>query len=249
MKELPWLLTRAGTGTARRMRLYCFSYAGGSGTVFMPWQEMIDPGVEICPIQLPGRAARLAASPCTSMAEAVLAIAQSIQQQDQRPFAFFGHSLGGLLAFEVARFCMRNYLPMPVHLIVSGCGAPQFRSPSRRLHELADAEFIEVLKQFDGTPREVLDNSELMALILPAIRADFGLVADYKYRYAPGLRIPITAFAGRQDAHVSVEQAEGWRRETESSFQLAWFEGGHFFLHSSRDAVVDTVNQVLSPYR
>jgi len=245
MPVASWFLTRPSRARTQ-LRLYCFSYAGGSAAVFAPWHDLIDPGIEICAVQLPGRADRIAEPLCLSIAQAVEAIAQETQRPDGLPYAFFGHSLGGLLAFEVARFCARHYFTLPKHLIVSGCGAPQLRSASRSLHELPDSQFIDLLHQYDGTPREILQNEELMGLLLPAIRADFGMVANYEYRHSPRLKVPITVLAGLQDSHVSPAQAEGWCRETESGCHLEWLEGGHFFIHSQREEIIRSVNRILA---
>ena len=244
MTSTPWLIRQPGG--PRRLRLYCFSYAGGNATSFMSWQAALDPAIEVCAVQLPGRGVRLSEQPHNSLTGLIEALANVIGCQSKLPFAFFGHSLGGLVAFELARYCKRHYLPMPEHLFVSGCDAPQFRSPSRRLHELEDDALIDVLKNYNGTPPEVLENRELMALVLPAIRADFALVADYQYRPSLPLKIPVTVLAGKLDDHVLSEQIEGWQKETTNTCRIHWFVGDHFFINSNRDAVIDCLSAELA---
>lgn len=160
-----------------------------------------------------------------------------IAGQGNVPFAFLGHSLGGLLAFELARYCQRHQLQMPLQLLVSGCAAPQGRGPRLRLHDLDDSGFIDALKTYNGTPSELLQHRELMELALPALRADFQIVSDYRYRPGRLLDIPIKVFAGRADDHATQAEVEGWQRETTGAFCIHWFEGDHFFIDSHRSAV------------
>ena len=243
MHPSPWLV-REPKRTSRRLRLYCFCYAGGSASTYASWQAQLDPAIEVCAVQLPGRGSRMAERPFTAMPELIKALALVIGREDSLPFAFFGHSLGGLLAFELARYQKLHYMRMPEHLIVSGCDAPQFRSPSRRLHALPDHELIDVLKDFNGTPPGVLEHRELMDLLLPTIRADFALVDDYVYRPGLPLKMPITVLAGRRDDHT-VEQVEGWRKETLSDCHVHWFNGDHFFILPEQQAVLDRLDAVL----
>ena len=176
-----WLMRHPGT--RRPFRLYCLPYAGGSGTVFLPWQDALRSDVEVCGIQLPGRGARLAEPPMTSIQQVAETLAQIICLRDRDlPFAFFGHSLGGLVAFELARYCRRYQLPMPLMIIVSGSDAPQHRTPEKNLHTLPDDELLLALADYNGTPPEVLRHSELMSLALPSIRADFTMAANYVYQ-------------------------------------------------------------------
>lgn len=239
-----WLVRAAG-GLAPRLRLYCFSYAGGSAAGFAKWQAALGPEVEVCAVELPGHGMRRSEAPMTSLQQVVESVAQVIARQGPLPFAFFGHSLGGLLAFETARYCMRHGLALPRHLFASGCSAPQHRSPSRNLHLLEDDALIEQLRDYNGTPAELLAHRELMALVLPLLRADFGLVENYAYRPSPRLPLPITVLAGTTDEHAKTEQVEGWRKETGASCQIEWFDGDHFFIQSHLDGVLACVAQAL----
>lgn len=243
MTPSPWIMRRPGAG--RRLRLFCFAYAGGSATAFLPWQAAVDPTVEICAIQLPGRGARMGEAPPADFAQLVRVLTEEIARHRDLPFAFFGHSLGALLAFEVARHGALRRFPAPVQLIVSGCDAPQSRAPSRQLHLLPDDELIQALRDYNGSPAEVLADRELMALILPTIRADFALAERYSYR--PGLRLnlPMTVFAGREDDHCKLEQVTQWERETSGPCAIDWFDGDHFFIHAQRDAVLARIGAAL----
>lgn len=239
----PWLVRRPCA--APRLRLFCFSYAGGSAAAYAQWQELLGPQVEVCALQLPGRGARMGEAPMTSLPGVVAAIADVIARQGPLPYACFGHSLGALLAFEVARYSMRQRFPLPVQLFVSGSDAPAARSGLRKLHLLPDEELIDALRQYNGTPAELLEHRELMALVLPTIRADFGLAENYVYRPSLRLPVPLTVFAGRGDDHVEPVKVEGWRAETSSQCRIHWFEGDHFFINGQRAAVVESIAATL----
>ncbi|HEX7640833.1 MAG TPA: alpha/beta fold hydrolase [Burkholderiaceae bacterium] len=240
----PWLVTQRRPNA--RLRLYCFSYAGGSANVYLPWKNLLDGSIELCAVQLPGRGARLNEMPVPSLQKLVADIAAVISNETRLPFAFFGHSLGGLLAFELTRYCKHHLLPSPGHLIVSGCSAPQMRDATQRMHLLPDEEFIEELRKYNGTPPEILAHRELMQLVLPALRADFAAVETYQYKRLPPFDIPITVFAGRNDNHVSEEKALGWELETRGPCEVHWFDGDHFFLHEQMGSVLETINSTLS---
>jgi len=239
MQATPWLIREPKKHPA--LRLFCFCYAGGNALAYLPWQAEFGAQVEICAVQLPGRGARLNEAPFTSLPALVRVLAPIIAQRSEVPFAFFGHSLGALLAFEIARFCKLNYLPSPRHLFVSGCNAPQQRGAREGLHRLPDDVLIEKLRDYNGTPPEVLAHRELLELVLPTLRADFALVEDYVYRPGLQLTVPITVLAGRGDVHCPPEQVAAWRKETVDACQVHWFDGDHFFIHSARAAVIDCI--------
>lgn len=239
-----WLIRKPGN--SGRMRLYCFSYAGGNAATYMQWQSLIDPSVEIYAIQLPGRGNRYAEPPLTSLPELIKQLAPMIANNSHLPFAFFGHSLGGLVAFELARYLQLHQLPVPFHLFVSGCHAPQQRNENKHIHTLPDEELIAVLKDYNGTPPHILAHRELMAMVLPAIRADFSLSENY--RYQPGLLLtcPIAVLAGYKDDHQAPEQLTDWQKETGKPCEIQWFDGDHFFIESERKKVIDYVNAKLT---
>ena len=250
MTALPdgrWLVRRPGP--APQLRLYCFCCAGGNAMTYLPWQALFDPSIDICAIQLPGRAGRWHDPPYSCLPALIEELAPIIRRDAQVPFAFFGHSLGSLIAFDMARHFQSNGWSMPRHLFVAGCAAPQLREASRRVHELPDDELIEVLREYKGTPAAVLGHRELVELILPAIRADFGMAADYTYLAGAPLRLPISVLTGKLDNRVSLAQAEGWRRETVGTFNVHIFEGDHFFIHPEARAVADTILKELGSIR
>lgn len=235
----------ARAASSPALKLYCFPYAGGGARSFDGWQALLDPSVQMVTVELPGRGRNLACAPYTSIAAIVEELAAVVPADAaQMPFAFYGHSMGALIAFELSRLLQAREARMPVKLLVSGCSAPSAERTGR-MHLMGDDELIERLRQYNGTPPEVLAHRELMALMLPTIRADFSVVETYRYRPGPDLSVPIAAMAGTGDGYLST--FEGWTQESRVC-SLRWFEGDHFFIKKERHAVLATINDELAPY-
>jgi medium-chain acyl-[acyl-carrier-protein] hydrolase len=162
------------------------------------------------------------------------------------PFAFFGHSMGGLICFELARHLRKSQKPGPAQLFVSALPAPQLLQPDSLLHLLPDADLIDALYRLGGTPSEVLQNEELMRLMLPILRADFAVYGTYVYAADVPLDMGITAFGGKQDQEVSVQDLAAWRDQTRSAFALSILPGNHFFIHSEQDLLLQMLSQDLT---
>jgi medium-chain acyl-[acyl-carrier-protein] hydrolase len=243
MNPTPWILRRPGG--QRRLRLFCFCYAGGNASTFLDWQSALHPEIEVCAIQLPGRGSRFHEPPLEDLSELVATLSILIQKNSTLPFVFFGHSLGGLVAFELARNLRAQGFAMPQELFVSGCPAPRYRSASKGLHRLPDDQLIDELKRYNGTPQEILDNVELMKLVLPTIRADFSLVEDYEYHADRILSLPITVLAGTSEERDSLVQVTGWSDETSGTCRVEWFDGDHFFINSDKASVLKLLGSSL----
>lgn len=226
-------------------RLICFPFAGGNAASYAPWVGHLPENIELCAIQLPGRGNRFNEPPAQSLLHDVVpALVQALDFRDATPCVYFGHSLGALMAFEVARRRQVHALPGTLRgLMVSGCGAPVCRDADPHVHLLDDQALLEKLRKLNGTPRELLDNHELMALLLPVIRADFALAE--RYVYVPGLllELPIWALEGVHDP--SGGDMALWRHETRGGFEGHRFEGDHFFIDSSRAEVVACVTRAI----
>ena len=226
------------------LRLFCFPYAGGHAGVFTPWQAALEPHVEICGVQLPGRGSRIREPCITEFAPLVEQIAGAIAESaDGRPFAFFGHSLGALLAFETARLGVRLGHPAPIRLFLSGSESAACRPPSKPLHLLPDDQFLLELRNLNGTPAEVLRNREIMVFLMKVLRADFALVHDYRYRSGPRLTMPISVLAGRSDHHGGGSDVGKWADETTAETSVHWFDGDHFFINSHQQEVIARVRE------
>ncbi|NJO48502.1 MAG: thioesterase [Leptolyngbyaceae cyanobacterium RM2_2_4] len=211
------------------LRLFCFPYAGGSSLNFRSWADHLPATVELCPIELPGRGPRMQEKPFTQLQPLIQAIAPALIPYLDKSFAFFGHSMGALVSFELAHLLRKDFGCSPSHLFVSGRRAPQLPDPDPPIHTLPDAEFIEELRRLNGTPEAVLQHDELMQLLLPTLRADFAVLETYRYTPAPPFDCPITAFGGLQDQDVGSEPLGAWREQTCADFSLHLFPGDHFF--------------------
>lgn len=229
------------------LRLFCFGYAGGDASAFHAWQADLGPEIQVCAVRLPGRGSRFCEAPYTSLAAPVPVIAAEVTADRSTPFWFLGHSMGALLAFEVARHLAASHLPQPAGLIASGCEAPARRRSRRLRADLDDDALIEVLGEFNGVPAEVLQHRELMQMLLPTIRADLTMVETYSYAPGPRLGMPVEVLAGRADPHVSSGALTGWADETAGPCSVHWFDGDHFFINSERDAVIRHVRGLLLP--
>ncbi|MEV0607417.1 alpha/beta fold hydrolase [Polymorphospora rubra] len=228
------------------VRLFCFPFAGGNAAAFLPWQRMLGPDVELWVAQLPGRGARLLEAPLDDLDELVARLAAAVAERGDRPFALFGHSLGALVAFEVARSLRRDGLPGPHSLWVAGAEGPGTRSVEDRLHDLPDPELIEALRDYGGTPAELLDDPEMMELLLPGLRADFALDECYTYRAGAPLDLPVHVLLADRDPHVDPARAAGWAQETSRPVHRHVFPGGHFFLFPHQATITALLARVLA---
>jgi medium-chain acyl-[acyl-carrier-protein] hydrolase len=244
----PWLLSRAAR--LAHCRLFCFTHAGGSAADFLPWHTALAPNIALCAVQLPGRGTRMAEPALADLSSVLAGVEQAILEADDGlPFAFFGHSLGALLAFEVARSFHRRAERLPQHLFASGCSAPSACQLDPPLHRLSDDELLAHLQTYNGTPQTLHANRELLNLVLPTLRADFALVGEYAYRPQPTLPVPITLLAGRHDPHVRADDLAGWADETHAGCSLHWFDGDHFFIRPQAQAIQQHVAQTLTGNR
>lgn len=229
-----------------RIRLYCLPYAGGDGSFYNGWPRQLTPMAEVCIVDLPGRAPLFSLLPFTSVPAAVDALLPVIEAHVSGPFAFFGYSMGALLSFELAQALRSRGGPQPQALFVAAHRAVDL--PSRRppMHDLPEAEFIERLRELQGTPPAVLEHGELMSLLLPLLRADFSLCETYRYEPRPALDLPIHAFGGINDKEVNVEELRAWEQLTTRAFTLTLLPGNHFFLQDSGGALISRLENQLA---
>ena len=239
-----WLV-RPRPNPRAALRLVCFPYAGGSATVFRTWPDALPPEVELLAIALPGRDARAREPLFDRLTPLVTGLADAIGPQLRAPFAIFGHSFGAMVGFGFARELQRRSLGQPVHLFASGRRAPQLaeRVP---LHRLPDPELLAELRRLGGTPEEVFDVPELVDYFLPIVRADIAVSETETIGIDAPLSCPITAMGGVGDDRVSVDELEAWRAQTTGPFEREMYPGGHFFRHSHRDQVLDSVSRRLT---
>jgi len=216
-----------------RPRLFCLPFAGGGASAYRTWRRTPEHGVDVCPVGLPGREARIREAPFRRLGPLADALVEVLRPWTSSPWALFGTSMGALVAHELAHRLPAAGAPAPRALFVAAAIAPdRRRRTGTPLHALSDAGFTDALRRLAGTPAEVLEHAELMELLLPALRADFELyeTADDPPR-AP-LDCPIVAFSGARDAEVPAEDLAAWSARTRGGFRAITLEAGHFFLDS-----------------
>lgn len=246
MKLSNWI-SRSRSNPEAQLRLFCFPYAGGGASAYRSWWERLPPSIELLAIQPPGRENRLREPTITHFSHFMAQLTEAIRPTLTMPFAFFGHSMGGLLCFELARQLRRQNLPQPVHLFISAFRAPQVPRRTDPIHDLPDPEFIAELRRLNGTPQQVYNEPELLALLLPLLRHDFALVDDYRYAVEPPLAIPISAFGGTADDEVTTDELKAWKNHTNSKFRLRMLPGDHFFLNTLQPLILRAICQDLLP--
>jgi medium-chain acyl-[acyl-carrier-protein] hydrolase len=226
------------------VRLFCFPFAGGSASIYRLWSSELPEHVEVCAVQLPGRETRAKERLFTRLTPLVQALADGLSAAWTVPFAFYGHSLGARIAFELAREMRRRKAPAPAHLFVSGRRAPHI-GESDPLHALNEAQLMVHLRALKGIPEAVLQEPELMAMFLPILRADFSVNEAEEYLSEPPLDCPISVFGGTEDPRCNRSQLDAWREHTQAAFSVDMLPGGHFFLQTARNRLLQLMSSTL----
>ncbi|NIA31394.1 MAG: alpha/beta fold hydrolase [Actinobacteria bacterium] len=240
-----WLIHLTGRSDYA-LRLFCFHYAGGNANIFRLWYKGLPEQIQVVPVELPGHGTRLRESLIDRLSFLVEEAGKAIAGYLDKPFAFFGHSMGALISFELVRFLRRHQLRQPMHLFVSAHSAPHLPGTHDPIHALPEDEFVRELRSLNGTSDEVLRNRELMALLQPVMRADFKVCETYQFRPQPPLDIPITAFGGTDDKDVTESTLRSWEEHTLSEFKLRMLPGDHFFIHTRQAELLQYLSMELS---
>ena len=242
----PWVLSPRPNSQAT-FRLFCFPYAGVGPSIFRPWVAGLPAHLEVRLIQLPGREGRWREPALTNVADIADQVTRALLPHLQLPFAFYGHSLGALISFEVTRRLRAAGYAMPRHLFLGAHRAAQLSNPHFAMRHLEDGPFVDELRRrYDGIPQSVLDNPELLELMLPCLRADFTAYETYEYRPEAPLECPISAFGGDADAYVGTDEVAAWHEQTRDRFRMRVVPGNHFFLQMQREEVIAAVLADLS---
>ncbi|HYC91648.1 MAG TPA: alpha/beta fold hydrolase [Thermoanaerobaculia bacterium] len=226
------------------MRLFCFPYAGGSASIFANWQKALGPEIEVCAVQLPGRAGRMRETPLRRVDALLPLLMDVLAPLFDLPFATFGHSMGSLLAFEVVRAAKRQPGAEPVRLFAAGRRAPHRVDRDEPMTGLPDDEFRRRLGLMNGTPKEILRDEELMNLVLPFLRADFEVNDTYSY-VPESIDVPVTALGGIDDPEANLDELAAWGEMTTGRFDVVMFPGDHFFLTSAESMMLDVIGNHL----
>jgi medium-chain acyl-[acyl-carrier-protein] hydrolase len=227
-----------------RMRLLCIPYAGSGASVYRDWHAQVRDDVEVVGIQLPGRENRFSEPYLHSIDEVVEQLVPVITSLSDKPFVLFGHSMGALISFELTRALQRLRGPVPRHLIASGTRAPHVSRRDEPIHQLDDMAFLERIRRFNGTPKALLQDEELMKVLTPLLRADFGIAETYRHQDRGPVWCPLTVLGGDQDDGVPLEDLQAWRAAGRASYDQHVFAGDHFFIHGHKAAVIGLVNGV-----
>lgn len=234
----PWYPHRRASEAG--LRLFCFSYAGGNAALYRTWQAQLAPDIEVVAIELPGRLSRDHEPPLTSLPQLVAALEPELTPLLDRPFAFFGYSMGALIAFELTRRLLREHGLLPRALCVAAANAPhvmRFSGPASST--LSEDELIaRIERRYGALPAVILEEPELRARAARTLRADFTLLENYRHQPGDALPCPIRAFAGADDALVPARGIEAWASMSAHSFELTTLPGGHFFIHERQSDVV-----------
>lgn len=236
----PWFISFSPVGNPQ-CRLFCIPFAGGGASAFRTWQAALPPGVELCAVQPPGRESRFRETPLRDLDALVAQLGAAMVERLDRPYAIFGHSLGALVAFELTRWLRRQGKPLPRHLFLSGRRSASMPIGRRPFHDLPDDELLEEIRRMRGTDDGLLENRELMALVLPSMRADFAVHDTYRYQAEPPLPVPFSVFGGLDDITTPVDSVAGWSEHTSRGADVRLFKGGHFFINDARDDVLRAV--------
>lgn len=229
---------RTQAESSSTLNLYCLPYAGSSARIYEPWKSQLPSSVAVTPLELPGRGSRFPEHPKSELLPLLDDLASSMEKARHEPYAVFGHSFGGILAFELVRHLKELGFPPPRRLLVSGCPAPPMATPTQTTHDLSDAEFTESLRKLRGTPEELLENEELLELYIPIIRADYVILDHYEAPPPKPLDCPVTVFYGREDEDAGRAAMEEWDAYGSEPAAIEEIDGDHFFLRDAEEELL-----------
>jgi len=225
-------ISRSQLNDRAALRLICLPYAGGGTASYHRWRSAMPADIDLLPVSLPGHDGRLNEPLGTDLVILANELSDELHRHAiDRPFVLLGHSMGGLLAFEIARALRERGYAMPRMLVITGCRPPHTIIIKQPLHALPDKELIDVLqKRYGGIPPAVRDSPELQALLLPALRADFQMIENYRYAEGQPLDVPLLVLGGTDDPAVSASDLSDWRRYTTGQCNVRLLPGAHFFV-------------------
>lgn len=213
--------------------------------MYLRWRRLLPSWITVQPVELPGRGSRLGELAQESYASLIESLCDELIPTLPEQYAFFGHSMGALLAYGITQSLSARKLLLPATLLVSGCAAPNRQDGERYSKIQGEAAFIADLRKQGGTPEEVFDNPELLAMILDLLAIDYRVCGSFRYAQRPPLSIPIHVFGGRAD-EIEASKLDDWQLAGTQAFSLNWFDGGHFFLRQSEEAFLSIMVQRLA---
>lgn len=245
LPERPWFSEFSFNSAPDAVSLFAFPYAGGGTAVFRSFAPLLGCNVRLRPVHIPGREMRIKYPPFSDLSALSTFLIEKLHYYFVPPFAFYGHSMGAGIAFEITRELRRQGRPLPCHLFCSARRAPQLVDRFPPLHSLDDREFLTALRRYEGTPSALFDNRELQEIFLPILRSDFALGETYSYQEQELLSLPITTFAGQYDAVVPPEDVAAWRDLTSVEGRHYVYQEGHFFSEGCLKEIAHVVSSSL----
>ncbi|MCX7748495.1 MAG: thioesterase domain-containing protein [Clostridia bacterium] len=232
----------------KKIKLFCFPYAGGSAAIYSRWRSQLDNRIELVPVELAGRGKRIKENFYENIPDAIEDIyGKIVPLAKEYEFAFFGHSMGSVIVYELCKRMIDHGLRQPIHVFVSGRYPPHIKKREKLLHMLPLNEFKDEILEIGGTPREVFENEELSQIFVPIMKADYKLVETYKYvENNIKLDCGLTVFNGKFDKGVDLKDVYEWKKYTSCDSKFYEFEGGHFFIHNYTDEIVRIINETLA---
>jgi medium-chain acyl-[acyl-carrier-protein] hydrolase len=241
-----WVIDDASGAEPRpAWRLFCFPHAGGGPSFFRPWHAALQPEIAVRRVLLPGREWRLDELAFRRMADLIEPLCAGLEPYLDEPYAFFGHSMGAVVAYEAARRFSAGGRTGPSCLIVSGRRAPALPGRDRALAGLPDDEFAAEVARLNGIPPQVLGEPDLLAMLLPTLRADYELAETYRPLDGGQLDCPVIGYLGASDPETDYQRVLSWREVTTGEFTTRVFRGDHFYLKGGRADVLNAVREDL----
>ncbi|NEP83877.1 MAG: thioesterase, partial [Okeania sp. SIO3B3] len=230
-------------------RLFCFHPWGSSASMYQQWSDALPPEIEVLPIQLPGRQRRLQEKPFTDFANLIEVLADFLSPYLDKPFAFFGHSMGGVIAFELAYFLGEKYNLKPIQLFLSGLVPPSDNTLLEKIASLSEAERLNYLLEISEIPESISQDPSLFNELMNIFKADFQLLQSYRHVEKKPLDFPISSFSGVDDYTVSDRQLSDWSKYTTSNLKIDRIPGKHMFmfLKDSQKLLLELISQELLP--
>lgn len=233
-----------------RIKLFCLPYAGGSATIFKKWNQNLNKQIELIPLELAGRGARIQEPFYETVFDSVNDIYNKICDRiNDSPYAFYGHSMGSVILYELCHLIMEKGSKEPIHVFVSGRNPPHINMDKEKLHRLPNENFKERILDLGGTPKTLFDNKELSKIFVPILKADYKMIEEYEYIERNRIfKCGITVFNGKADTDIVYGNLLEWKKYTMSSCRIFEFEGGHFFINNYSKEITDIINQTLLNY-
>lgn len=232
----------------KKIRLFCLPYAGGSSSAFYKWSSHLNSSIELCPLELSGRGERFGSELFDNIDDIVedlfVTLKKELEESVDFDYAFFGHSLGTILAYELMRKIQQNNYKEPIHIFMSG-RFPPHKEELKYIHNLPDDQFIDEIIKLGGMPDTLVQNKEILDLFTPVLKSDYTAVETYKYTESDKWNFDISILMGNEDEEVKHYDFNEWTTYTNNKCNFFMFNGDHFFINDNITEITDIINKIL----